>query len=261
MILIQDLTFVYPNGVKIFDRFSWSAERGQAWSVIGPSGCGKTTLLNLLAGLYRPTAGQILIDGQPLRRPRPRTGLILQDYGLLPWATIRTNAALGLQIRAFYGPDGVHAPADETLHDKGQRIGGWLTRLGIHHLADHYPHQVSGGQRQRTAIARTLAMKPDLLLMDEPFGALDAPTREDLQNLTMQLRQEQGLTTVIVTHNIEEAVFMGEHILVLRQPVHSHAVVVSNPHSGAPAFRGDNAFLARCRELRHLMGEETREMA
>jgi len=258
---VQDLTFTYPNGTTIFEGFSWSVERGKAWAIIGPSGCGKSTLLYLLAGLRQPSAGQVLIDGQPLSRPRPRTGLILQDYGLLPWATVQDNAALGLRIRGFYGPDGVHTPSDEQLDDRQARVDHWLKRLGIQHVAQQYPHQISGGQRQRTAIARTLILRPDLLLMDEPFGALDALTREDLQNLTLELRAEQGLTTVIVTHNIEEAVFMGEKILVLGQPPNRQAEVVYNPEAGSAGYRQQDLFFARCNELRELMGEDTYEVA
>ncbi len=261
MIQVQDLTFAYPSGITLFEGFSWSVERGEAWAVIGPSGCGKTTLLYLLAGLRRPTAGRVLVDGRPLTRPRPRTGLILQDYGLLPWATVEENAALGLKIRAFYGPDGVHAPADERFDDAQDRVAYWLRRLGIAHVAHLYPHQISGGQRQRTAIARTLALHPDLLLMDEPFGALDALTREDLQNLTRELHAEQHLTTILVTHNIEEAVFIGEKILVLGHPPHREAVVVSNPQAGEPGYRHQERFFTRCNELRTLMGEEANALA
>jgi ABC-type nitrate/sulfonate/bicarbonate transport system ATPase subunit len=215
----------------------------------------------LLAGLRQPSAGRVLIDGQPLTRPRPRTGLILQDYGLLPWATVWDNAALGLQIRSLYGPDGVHTPSDEKLDDKQTRVGHWLKRLGIDHVAQQYPHQISGGQRQRTAIARTLVLRPDLLLMDEPFGALDALTREDLQNLTLVLRAEQHLTTAIVTHNIEEAVFMGEQILVLGRPPNREAIVVHNPQAGSAGYRQQDIFFTRCNELRELMGEDAYEMA
>jgi NitT/TauT family transport system ATP-binding protein len=171
MIRVHDLTFTYPNGTTIFEALSWTVERGEAWAIIGPSGCGKTTLLYLLAGLRQPSAGRVLIDGQPLARPRPRTGLILQDYGLLPWATVWDNAALGLRIRGFYGPDGVHTPSDEKFGDRQARVDYWLKRLGIDHVAQQYPDRISGGQRQRAAIARTLVLWPDLLLMDEPFGA------------------------------------------------------------------------------------------
>jgi ABC-type nitrate/sulfonate/bicarbonate transport system ATPase subunit len=261
MIQVRDLTFTYPNGTTIFEAFSWVTERGEAWAIIGPSGCGKSTLLYLLAGLRQPSAGRVLIDGQPLTRARPRTGLILQDYGLLPWATVWDNAALGLRIRGFYGPDGVHTPSDEKLDDKQARVDGWLKRLGIDHVAQQYPHQISGGQRQRTAIARTLVLRPDLLLMDEPFGALDALTREDLQNLTLELSAEQHLTTVIVTHNIDEAVFMGEKILVLGWTPNQETVVVHNPQAGGAGYRQQDSFFARCNELRELMGEDAREMA
>jgi NitT/TauT family transport system ATP-binding protein len=236
-------------------------ERSEAWAIIGPSGCGKTTLLYLLAGLRQPGAGRVLVDGQSLARPRPRTGLILQDYGLLPWATVWDNAALGLRIRGFYGPDGVHTPSDEEFGDRQARVDYWLERLGIDHVAQQYPDRISGGQRQRAAIARTLVLRPDLLLMDEPFGALDALTREDLQNLTLELRAEQHLTAVIVTHNIEEAVFMGEKILVLGRPPNREALVVQNPQAGDAGYRQRDIFFTRCNELRDLMGEDAHEMA
>src|SRR4030067_554171 len=112
MIVLEGLTLGSPPAAPIFQEFSWQVGRGETWAVIGPSGCGKTTLLYLLAGLRPPTRGQILIDAQPLTRPRPHTGLILQDDGLLPWATVGENAALGLRVRNFYGPDGTHAPRD-----------------------------------------------------------------------------------------------------------------------------------------------------
>lgn len=261
MISVTDLTFAYPSGATIFKGFSWHVARGEAWALIGPSGCGKTTLLMLVAGLRQPTVGSVLVDGQPLQRVRPRTGLILQDYGLLPWATVWDNAALGFKIRRFYGPDGKHTPADENLSSLEERVNYWLSRLDIGHVARQYPNQISGGQRQRTAIARTLVLKPDLLLMDEPFGALDALTREDLQSLTLELRAEQGLTTVIVTHNIEEAVTMGQKILVLRQPPNRQVVVVDNPAAGQANYRTSQDFFARCNELRGLLGESDHALA
>ena len=185
MITVSNLTFSYPSGEAIFEGFSWQVAHGEAWAVIGASGCGKSTLLMLIAGLQQPTGGSVQVNGQALDRPRPRTGLILQDYGLLPWATVRENAALGIRIRRFYGPDGKHTPKDENLSALNTRVDYWLDRLKIASVANQYPNQISGGQRQRVAIARTLALQPDLLLMDEPFGALDAMTRENLQALTL----------------------------------------------------------------------------
>ena len=251
MILLEGLTFGYPNATPIFQDFSWQVGRGDTWAVIGPSGCGKTTLLYLLAALRLPTTGRILIDGQPLSRPRPHTGLILQDYGLLPWATVYENAGLGLRVRNFYGPDGTHAPRD---YRPSTGVNPWLERLGLIGVADQYPGQISGGQRQRTAIARTLAIQPDLLLMDEPFSSLDALTREDLQDLTLELCAEQKLTLVIVTHAIEEAATLGKHILVLGLPPNHQPVIVNNPGAGQAGYRQGAAYQSVCQALREKMG-------
>ena len=250
MIVLDSLTFAHPHSPPIFQDFSWQAGRGEAWAVLGPSGCGKTTLLYLLAGLRLPDAGRVLIDRQSLTRPRPHTGLILQDYGLLPWATVRQNAELGLHIRVFYGPDGTHAPEDfrPTVD-----VNPWLERLGLNVVKDQYPAQLSGGQRQRTAIARTLALKPDLLLMDEPFSSLDAPTREGLQRLTLELWAENRLTLVIVTHAIEEAAVIGQKILLLRQSPNRQAEVIDNPGAVQADFRETAEYTAICRELRRSM--------
>ena len=250
MIQLDHLTYNYGQGIPIFQDFSWEAHDGEAWAILGPSGCGKTTLLYLLAGLRAPTAGKILIDGQPLERPRPHTGLILQDYGLLPWATVLQNAALGLRMRTFYGPDGKHAPRD---FQPTENVNTWLERLGLTAQADKYPGQISGGQRQRTAIARTLVLEPDLLLMDEPFSSLDAPTREDLQNLTLELWAEQKLTLVVVTHAIEEAAILGQKILLLAPPPNTHPLVIENPEACTPLFREMPEYLDICRELRRRM--------
>lgn len=247
MIEVESITFAYPSAKPIFMDFSWRIERGETWAVLGPSGCGKSTLLYLLAGLQFPQSGEIRIEGNPLTRPRPQTGLILQDYGLLPWATVRQNAELGLKIRGFYGPDGTHAPSQI---DWDNNVTPWLERLGIEAVADQYPSQISGGQRQRTAIARTLVLHPDLLLMDEPFSSLDAPTREGLQALILQLQVENHLTLVIVTHSIEEAAFMGKKILLLTQPPIQQATLIENPEAGSEPHRRSEAYLIRCESLR-----------
>lgn len=247
MIELQSVSFGYPQSTQLFADFDWNVKSGETWAVLGTSGCGKTTLLYLLAGLQHPTSGQIRIDGQPLSRPRPRTGLILQDYGLLPWATVRQNAALGLKVRNFYGADGVHSPHD---HSPGQDVTPWLERLGIAPVAEKFPAQISGGQRQRAAIARTLALRPDLLLMDEPFASLDAVIREDLQALTLELCTEGKITLVIVTHNIEEAAAIGRKVLLLGTPPNRQARTFENPLAGQAGYRGSREYQALCQALR-----------
>jgi ABC-type nitrate/sulfonate/bicarbonate transport system ATPase subunit len=246
MIATHNLTFGYSNHAPLFQDFNWTIPRGETWAILGSSGCGKTTLLYLLAGLRLPDSGRIEIDGDLLARPRPRSGLILQEYGLLPWETLRANVGLGLRVRQFYGADGKHTPRDFAPKEN---VAYWLARLGLEHVADKYPAQVSGGQRQRAAIARTLALSPDVLLMDEPFSSLDAVTREDLQSLTLELCREQDITLVIVTHAIEEAAIMGEKILLLGTPPNHTPLVFENPHAGKKDARDIAEWRGLCDRL------------
>ncbi len=259
MIRLSGLSFGHDAATSLFEDFSLHLARGETLSVLGPSGCGKTTLLYLLAGLLQPRGGTLAVDGAPLRRPRPRTGLVLQDLGLLPWATVWENACLGLTIRRFYGPDARHAPAGEHLPpgEAMARVTAWLRRLGLEGLQARYPGQLSRGQRQRTALARTLVLQPDLLLLDEPFSALDAPTREELQRTMAELHEETGLTRVMVTHDIEEAVVMGRRILVLKRGVNREPWLLENPCGSADPWLDGHALAATCADLRQLLGELT----
>jgi NitT/TauT family transport system ATP-binding protein len=254
MIQLTSVTFAYPYTGPLFENFSLTISRGETWAILGPSGCGKTTLLYLLAGLYQPVAGQISMEGEMLTRPRPRSGLILQDYGLLPWSTVRDNVGLGLRMRNFYGEDGKHAPVNFQPENGASY---WLERLGINEVADKFPSQISGGQRQRTAIARTLALEPDLLLMDEPFSSLDAITRSDLQNLTLSLCAEQKLTLVIVTHAIEEAIGLGKKILLLGEAPNQTARIFENPTAGERGYRNSPIYHELCDLLWKEMRYET----
>ena len=250
MIFLNSLNFSY-NDTPIFQNFTWRVQRGERWTLLGASGCGKTTLLYLLAGLCFADSGKLLIDGDEIMRPRPQTGLILQEYGLLPWATVEENVHLGARIRSLYGADGVHAPSHETRATRN--AGAWLERLGLDTLSAKYPSQISGGQGQRTAIARTLSLNPDLLLVDEPFSSLDALTRADLQNLTLELCAEENLTLIMVTHAIEEAAIMGNKILLLGNPPNENAQIIENPRAGESDYRDSEEFSELCHDLRQRM--------
>ncbi len=255
MIQLDTISYEYGDSGPIFAGFSLQILRGEAWTILGPSGGGKTTLLMLLAGMLVPCSGQIIIDGEVITRARPRTGLVLQDHGLLPWATVRENTELGLKIRRYYGPDGRHSPKDMDHDGKRQaaRVNYWLNWLGIEQFADKYPAELSRGQRQRAAIARTLVLEPDLLLMDEPFSALDVPIREELQRVVNDFHRESGLTSVTVTHDIEEAVVLGEKILVVGNRRNSEPVVVNNPVAKSNNRRHDPDFAECCATLKTLL--------
>lgn len=254
MISVENISFSYTQNHSLFDHFSWQVERSQSWAVLGPSGCGKTTLLYLLAGLIFPASGNVLVDGQVITRPRPGTGLILQDFGLLPWNTVKENVCLGMDIRKFYGPDGTHAPRQALIQPNLERNAtAWIKRLGLAELENQYPGQLSGGQRQRVAIARTLVLQPDLLLMDEPFSSLDAPTRQGLRDLVLSLQSEKRFTFIVVTHAIEEAAHLGQYILILGRPPHTHPIIISNPCFGSHDLEGSAAYHALVHQLREQM--------
>jgi ABC-type nitrate/sulfonate/bicarbonate transport system ATPase subunit len=209
--------------------------------------------LYLIARLLQPTTGEILINGNRLKKPTAQIGMILQDYGLLPWATVRENAALGLKIQHLY-KNGLRNPLQRALTTGDHTsVNTWLERLSISQIADQYPGQVSGGQRQRAAIARTFVLSPEILLMDEPFAALDAYTREDLQDLSVQLHQENNLISVLVTHNIEDAVALGQKILVFSNSPDFKVTVINNQHLWGPEFRQQTEFFECCNHLRAML--------
>lgn len=243
----DDVTLDYEGSgrsVRALDSLALEIAEGECVSVIGPSGCGKSTALLLAAGLLTPSSGRVLVGGETAAGPRRQTALILQEYGLLPWKTVADNASLGLRIR--------HVPrAEERI-----RAEEALARVGLAEFARSYPGELSGGMRQRLALARAIALDADLLLMDEPLSALDALTREDLQDVLLELWRARRHTSVLVTHSIEEAVYLGRRVVVLSPRPGRVAAVVDNPGMGAPGYRASETFLARCTELRALLAAE-----
>jgi NitT/TauT family transport system ATP-binding protein len=178
-------------------------KEGEFLTLVGPSGCGKSTLLDLLTGLSRPTGGEILIDGRTVEGPGLDRGIVFQQYALFPWRTALGNVEFGLEAKAV--------PRKER-----KELGrSYLELVGLDGFADRYPHELSGGMRQRVAIARSLAFDPDVLLMDEPFAALDAQTRESLQEELLRIWEKTGKTIVFITHGIDEAVYLGQRVAVM----------------------------------------------
>lgn len=193
------------GGRHILDGINIDIARGEFVAIVGPSGCGKTTLLRLLAGLAAPSSGEILLDGTPVRAPRQDVAVVFQDYGkaLLPWRTASGNIALALEA--------MNVPRDQWP----ARIAELLATMGLERDGDKRPGEMSGGMQQRLQIARCLAQQPSVLLMDEPFGALDAITRQVLQDEVLALAERTGMTVFFVTHDLEEAIYLGDRVVAL----------------------------------------------
>lgn len=187
----------------ILDDVSLNIEKGEFICLLGPSGCGKSTLLNAMAGFLKPTSGEIKIENQIVQKPSMKYVTIFQNYGLLPWRTVQKNVELGLETKKY------------SKEKKAQIASHYLKMVGLEHAAKKRPAQLSGGMQQRVAIARALAVEPDILFMDEPFGALDAITRMKLQTDILEIAQDTKKTVVFVTHDIEEAIFLADRIVIM----------------------------------------------
>jgi NitT/TauT family transport system ATP-binding protein len=189
--------------VQALDAIDLTVPRGQFVCVVGASGSGKSTLLSLVAGLTRPSTGAVLLDGRPVTGPGPDRGLVFQQGAVYPWRTVERNVAFGLEL----------LPIGRA--ERQRRVAWYLAETGLTGLSHALPKQLSGGQRQRVAIARALACEPEVLLLDEPFGALDVQTKEDMQLFIRRIWRDTGTTVLMVTHDVEEAVFLGQRVVVL----------------------------------------------
>jgi NitT/TauT family transport system ATP-binding protein len=200
------LTFDTPKGkLNVVEDVNYEISDGDFIAVIGPSGCGKTTMMSMLAGFQKPTTGSVLFDGAPVKGPGPERGVIFQEYGVFPWLTVKQNIAFGLTLKA----NRVAVPEREAICEH------YLELMGLSDFANAYPKHLSGGMRQRLAIARAYAVKPQFLLMDEPFGALDAQTRANMQNLLLKVLATEGKTVMLITHSVEEAIYLASRIVVV----------------------------------------------
>jgi NitT/TauT family transport system ATP-binding protein len=200
------LSFDTPKGrLNVVEDVNYDINDGDFIAVIGPSGCGKTTMMSMLAGFQKPTTGKVLFDGAPVKGPGPERGVIFQEYGVFPWLTVKQNIAFGLNLKVN------HAPASE----RDAICDHYLELMGLADFGNSYPKHLSGGMRQRLAIARAYAVKPQFLLMDEPFGALDAQTRANMQNLLLEVLAAEGKTVMLITHSVEEAIYLASRIVVV----------------------------------------------
>ena len=202
---VRSVTKVYPGDIKALDSVTIDFPRGQLTSLLGPSGCGKTTLLKIIAGLLPATSGEVLVNGRPVSGPGPERAFVFQDFALMPWASVLRNVAFGLELR------GTGSAEREAVARR------YIAQVGLSGFEQKYPHELSGGMRQRVGLARALAVNADVLLMDEPFSAVDEQTRRKFQEDLLALVAQERKTFIFVTHSIEEAVYVSDRIVLLER--------------------------------------------
>ncbi|MFO7993434.1 MAG: ABC transporter ATP-binding protein [Marinobacter sp.] len=241
--------------VQALDDISLSLPAGKVGVLLGPSGCGKSTLLRMVAGLEKPSEGEITLNGSAVEHPGRDRGMVFQDYTSFPWLSVRDNVAYGLKING-----------DSSALNEGT-VDHFIRAVGLESFAEAYPHQLSGGMRQRVAIARTLANYPQLLLMDEPFGALDPETRWQMQDLLLNVVRKERTTVLAVSHDIEEALYLGDVVFFLsRHPGRLKETIYTDfktnlPANDREAFLQSNDYRRLELHIRRLMRDEGRDAA
>jgi len=233
----------------VVDNVSFEVRRGELVTLLGPSGCGKTTLLRMVAGLLTVDSGTISIEGEKVNGPRRNCCMVFQNFGLLPWRTVMGNVEFALEL------DGV------ARKSRREVAAHYIELVGLQRFADHFPHELSGGMQQRVGIARALTRHPSVLLMDEPFGALDAQTREQLQDDFLEVWQRVGITVLFVTHSIDEALVLSDKVLVFSaRPARIKCILESPLGTGerGNALRGNPEFTRRGLEIREMLKTEAR---
>lgn len=213
---VKELTKRFGTHTPL-DKISFEVRRREFLCVLGASGCGKSTLIRLLAGLDTPTSGQILLDGKPVSGPGPDRGMVFQGYTLFPWLTVKQNVMFGLRM------------SGQSSFEAESQAREWIALVGLSKFERSYPHELSGGMKQRVAIARALANRPRILLMDEPFGALDAQTRAQMQAYLLEIWRNVDVTILFITHDLDEAVYLSDKILVLGANPSRLVEVMENP--------------------------------
>ena len=234
--------------MRVVEDVSYEILDREFVSVIGPSGCGKTTMLNMVAGFMQPTSGRVLLDGKPVGGPGPDRGVMFQEYGVFPWLTVRENIAFGLKLAANRSLAG----------ERDAIVENYMRLMGLEAFADAWPRMLSGGMRQRLALARAYAIKPQFLLMDEPFGALDAQTRTAMQDLLLSVLAAEGKTVMLITHSVEEAIYLSNRVVVMSaRPTRIREIVeVPFPYPRDESLHDTPAFGELRSHLRDLVMKE-----
>jgi NitT/TauT family transport system ATP-binding protein len=248
MIQIKHLHIAYESRgsrYEVLKDINLELAAGETCAIIGPSGCGKSTLLKILAGIITHFDGSVTINEQPVMPKKQTIGFIPQNYGLLPWKNIAENIRLGTKIKN----------KEQDSEDQGKLLD-MVQLLGLSGLEYRYPGELSGGQQQRVALARAFLLHPDLLLMDEPFSALDAMTREEIQNVFLNVWRRHSVSTILVTHHVEEAVYLGRKIVILSAAPGTVSKIVDNPLFGVEDIRNHQDFFQLCLELRKTIKED-----
>ncbi|WML34681.1 ABC transporter ATP-binding protein [Clostridium sp. OS1-26] len=245
MLEINNLSVSYSSEKKLVNALgpiSMQITSGDIYAIIGPSGCGKSTLLHVLSGIINGYRGQVQLNSEDLSPKKHNIGFIPQNFGLLPWKNVQKNCLLSLKIKG--------KTIDSATNERFEYI---QNKLSIHSLKDRYPNELSGGQKQRVAIARAFIMNPDLLLMDEPFSALDALTREEAQELFIDIWNQYKTTTIFVTHSIEEAIYMGKKIVIMSHCPGTIVEIIDNPLFNTENLRQNEEYLRLSAYLRAII--------
>ena len=255
-IRFDDVSVEFPTDhgpMRVLDGVSFDVCQGEFVSIIGPSGCGKTTLMNMVGGFLAPTSGSVLLDGRPVTGPGPDRGVIFQEYGVFPWLTVRGNIEFGLKV-------GGRKASKQEIEETTAR---YMKLMGLSDFANHYPKHLSGGMRQRLAIARAYAVKPQFLLMDEPFGALDAQTRSAMQDLLLEVLQAENKTVLLITHSVEEAIYLSSRIVVVTaRPARIRTIIdVPFGYPRSDRIQEDHAFVEMRTRIRELVMKEYQAQA
>lgn len=248
MLNINNVSVNYKSKNKLINALgpiNMKISKGDIYAIIGSSGCGKSTLLNVLSGIIKNYTGDVFLNDENLNPQNHNIGFIPQNFGLLPWKTVEKNCLLSLKIKGTV--------IDSVMKEKINHI---QTKLNIHLLKNRYPSELSGGQKQRVAIARAFIMNPDLLLMDEPFSALDALTREDAQELFIDIWNQYNTTTLFVTHNIEEAIYMGKKIVIMSNCPGTVIEIIDNPLFNTKNLRNTEEYLKLSSHLRNIIKKD-----